>query len=633
VSWVIPAAYHLFENGENVCFGIPVADMAFDKWQQDFMPMIMATRYRDLLYDDGPGSRGGKFNAIRFRNGAWLRFLAASSRPKSIVSYTTRVLCATEVDGYSEAGRLSKETDPLALMESRTESYGEFAEIYLECTTSEESGKIWQEVGGGTSTRIVVGCPLCGCWGELDRDAQGEELGEAWEERKKTLTELYSGPELAPVGALPRGFLVGWEDGADEVAAALGAAWQCGVCGERFDDDARVRALEGAQAIHWGQVLDIRSGEISGEPVPTFTLSFRWCAAHNAFKTAAYLGSVMWKAARERDQLRAEKRVANVHWAMPPRPVVEDEELLTVAAVGQRATGWPRGLVPAWAELVTWGLDLGKYIFHYTATAWALDGTSLVIDYGVLETNAREIGEEAGFDLGFGMWADRLGMGWAKEGSAETVFAATGLVDSGRYASQAYKACRTWSKNTAAGGGLWFASKGYGQSQERDRYYRQPKSTGSVVVKLGDNYHWVKLAGSGVLLVEYNADHFKSWVHERLRTPDEVSGHMRLFGQDFEHVQFSNHLTAEQEILVKGIRQWQKVRGNNHFLDSTSLSCIAAATRGVRAVPMAREPRAQSGGTAAVRSGVSVPVAPAVTGRPSGRRIVRMGPRRILGRR
>src|SRR5690606_20909620 len=57
--FVQPILYHLFEVGEKVGCGVPNLDMVSDKWQEDLLPAIEASRYRDYLPRTGRGSKGG----------------------------------------------------------------------------------------------------------------------------------------------------------------------------------------------------------------------------------------------------------------------------------------------------------------------------------------------------------------------------------------------------------------------------------------------------------------------------------------------------------------------------------------------------------------------------------------------
>ena len=48
MCYAIPVAYHLFELAETVIIGLPDMRMANDKWERDLLPIISASRYREL---------------------------------------------------------------------------------------------------------------------------------------------------------------------------------------------------------------------------------------------------------------------------------------------------------------------------------------------------------------------------------------------------------------------------------------------------------------------------------------------------------------------------------------------------------------------------------------------------------
>jgi hypothetical protein len=91
LGFVIPTMYLLFERRETVILGVPTLDMWRDKWRIDLLPVIKASRYKDLLPSKGGGSREGDSILFEFRNGAHLRFMTgggddqsrAASRPRT----------------------------------------------------------------------------------------------------------------------------------------------------------------------------------------------------------------------------------------------------------------------------------------------------------------------------------------------------------------------------------------------------------------------------------------------------------------------------------------------------------------------------------------------------------------------
>jgi len=70
--------------------------------------------------------------------------------------------------------------------------------------------------------------------------------------------------------------------------------------------------------------------------------------------------------------------------------------------------------------------------------------------------------------------------------------------------------------------------------------------TGSVVRLIGEGYQANWLPAEQLLLLEVDADHWKSWVHQRLATPLDQRGAMTLFhATAVEHLSLAKHLTAE----------------------------------------------------------------------------------------
>jgi hypothetical protein len=168
--FVIPLLYHLFEIGETVICGIPDMDMAADKWREVILPVIERSRYRRLLPRLGRGSRGGRIEAIQFRNGVTLKFMSGGGGDKSRAGFTSKVVVITETDGLDRAGKGSRESDKIKQLEARTRAYGNRKRIYLECTVSTEQGRTWQEYQSGTKSRILLPCPHCHAWVTPERE-------------------------------------------------------------------------------------------------------------------------------------------------------------------------------------------------------------------------------------------------------------------------------------------------------------------------------------------------------------------------------------------------------------------------------------------------------------------------------
>ena len=624
ISYVVPALYELFEKSNTVIGGVPMLDMAHDKWDCDFKPAIEQTRFAELMPLKGAGSRGGKLNSVRFRHGPVLRFMGASGSDASVFGYTAPSLVATEIDQY---GRIRSETsraaNKLSEMKGRLLSFGESMRIFQECTVSFEDGAVWQGyTHSSTASVLMTQCPHCGGWF-------------CWE----------------------RGNLVGWRDAETEGTAYRGARWVCLLCSETITEAQRVAMHQPGQGrlVHKGQAVD-RQGNVLGRGPDTRSFGFRWTAGNNLFYDCHFLGRQEWLAKRSDDPEDAERKMCQQFWTVPPPPPKLSEESITLDNVTERAQGFPRGLVPAWAELVTWGVDVHRYLLYYTVAAWRKDGTGLVIDYGVIETLAKQLGEEEGLELAFAQWDEQLGVGWAREGTGEVVTATAGGVDTGYARESVIKAIRKYSGRASSGGSLWYATRGYGCTQHRDKIYRAPKKSTrprkGTTIAVGENYHWeqtvINKRRQQVLL--FDADKFKSWVHARLNTPDGHKGALRIYGADHEHFEFAKHLTAEQLVTEKGVTRWRAIRDANHWFDSTVGASLVARVKGVTVTPtgdlsetdltpLLKLPAGQEGGRtkdegqrAREEAAREQPVVRPAAG--PGRRVpmVRMGSRRIVRR-
>ncbi len=134
-------------------------------------------------------------------------------------------------------------------------------------------------------------------------------------------------------------------------------------------------------------------------------------------------------------------------------------------------------------------------------------------------------------------------------------------------------------------------AKGYGVGQQRMRPYSQPKSTGATITKIGEGWHACRLTSPRVQLVEVDVDHWKSWLHARLRTPKGDPGSFKLFkvNNANEHLSFAKHLVSERQVEEfdprKGkIVRWELVQRANHWLDAAMLACVAGNIAGVRLI-------------------------------------------------
>jgi hypothetical protein len=138
---------------------------------------------------------------------------------------------------------------------------------------------------------------------------------------------------------------------------------------------------------------------------------------------------------------------------------------------------------------------------------------------------------------------------------------------------------------------------GRGAAQQRHQWYNRPTSTGSTVRHIGEGYHINLLRAEKLRLVEIDADHWKSWIHQRLTTPLGGNGAMTLFEASPQtHLALAKHLTAEvkTEEFVSGkgvVVKWERLRKQNHWFDALYNASAAGHYCGVRLVDDAKPGR------------------------------------------
>lgn len=538
MCYVAPVMYHLFELQETVIIGLPTMQMAADKWTEDLLPAIEASRFRDLLPTTGEGSKGGMVKrAIRFRNDVTLRFMTSGGGDKQRAGYTARVLAVTETDGMDEASETSREADKIEQLEGRTRAYGASKRIYLECTASIERGRIWQEIINGTDSRIYRPCPQCG---------------------------QYVSPE--------RDHLIGWQDAESELEAAEKSAFYCPSCGVLWSEDERRVAASHGVLVHKGQQV-LPTGDVIGDLPKTKTLGFRWSAVDNPFTTAADLGAEEWKAARDSFSDNAEKKMRQFVWCLPWVPPSLDDIQLDWSAIKDRSDRLLKGIVPPETCAMTVGVDIGKRLAHWVAVAWMTNKFCHVLDYGRFDIAFDELGAERALTAALRDFRDLCESGWGGQGDR--------VVPDAVWIDSAYTT-ETVRSFVRESGPRYLPTIGRGTGQYAGQYAK-PKSSGKVVREIGEEYHieWVDRDQCHVVII--NADHWKEFVHRRMLTPVGKPGAMTLFDSQGDkncHTRFAKHMVSERQVeefvVGKGrVTKWVAEHSNNHWFDAMYLASAA----------------------------------------------------------
>ena len=543
-GFVIPTLYHLFEIGENVVCGVPDIDIAADKWVEDFRPAIEKTRYVSLIPKSGSGSRGGKVRAIKFRNGATLRFMTGGGGDKSRSAFTSRVLVITETDGLAAIGGTSVEADKIKQMMGRLLSYGDRGICYMECTVSTDDGLTWiNQIEKGTGSEIYCKCSACKEWVKPDRED-----------------------------------VKGWEGADDEIDAEEGR-WTCPSCQviieDSDDNDERRRMNRHRMIVHRGQSID--SGEIVGDKPKTRLFSFRYGAFNNMFLRGKDLAAKEWQNSREDDEENADREMEQFFYARPPKRTVEKEGMIKVGRICKRQGETGRGIVPDNTAVLTVGVDVMKYILYYTVIAWLKDGTGLVIDYGTRDVPSHDMPTDKAIMIALRSFRENIvEPGFPMEKGKGRLVPTQTWVDRGWKTDIIQAFCDE-------SGNRFHPVKGYGTSQ--DKTYTVPQSA----IKTGLDYCFVrrKTTKGDVIYVRINADEWKSRVWDSFGCPTTEFRALSLFKDaEIAHKTYARHLTSEmaQSAFVRGkgvVKKWIKLRDQNHYFDTTYIACCASHYCGI----------------------------------------------------
>jgi phage terminase large subunit GpA-like protein len=481
--------------------------------------------------------------------------MSGGGKDQKRAGFTARVLVVTEVDGLDVSSEGSREADKLKQLEGRTRAYGSRKRIYLECTASIPTGRIWTEYLGGTETKIVVPCPGCGAWTTPERE-----------------------------------HLALWQQ-ADEIAARDEARWICPGCGILWDDSARKQANLQAKTIHRGQMI-LPDGSIVGDHPRTPTLGFRWNAFNNLLIATADIAADEWRAAKAIDEENATKEMRQFVWAQPYASTDAPQAAIAVELIMRRQSAYQRGQLPPATEMVSVGIDCGKYLCHWAVVAWTTDARGHLIDYGRQEVPSSSMAVGPALRLALRELRDQLTQGWVDPETNTPRPPDIVCVDAGWEPEHIYEHCND---STAE----WWPTKGLGLGQQDQVRYAQPKNTGAVVKEVGDGWHISKLTG-GIRLLEFDADHWKSRVHSGLECHVESSGSLVLFQADErDHLSLAKHLTAEErvETFAKGRGSqiaWVRKNRNNHWFDALALAVMGADFQGLEWTPATATPEPKS---------------------------------------
>ena len=269
-----------------------------------------------------------------------------------------------------------------------------------------------------------------------------------------------------------------------------------------------------------------------------------------------------------------------------------------------------RGEVPEDAMYLVLSCDVQKHTIPWVLRGWGARATSWLVDYGYLRGDTTE--EDV-----WGALGDLLTT------PVQGIPIKLAFIDSGFRPGKTdtlpinriYEFCRRFMRRVRP-------TKGSSAPM------RVPLLLSKIEVRRKDG----KAAKFGLDLIRLDTDHWKCWVHERLRWPEDRIGGWHIF-KNIED-DYCHQLVSEARMkLPTGKVEWVQRSRDNHFLDCEAMQAAAGYLLNVQRIPLLQknaQKRTHESGKEPetkpeVASGLEAPPPPQQhqTGGRRGRRIIR----------
>lgn len=495
---VIPTLWQTCELNETTVLGIPEADMADNKWQNDFVKIMEnSPRLRGYLPRRGSGSKGGKIkDSVELSNGVPIKIMTRGGADTAKAGYTTRFVNITEAAGFSYASDASEESDTLRQLKARMRSYDvDQRRMIIEGTLTIESELPWRLKGDNedkplsTMSRLLSPCPHCEVW-------------------------------ISP----GRNDFHGWQEARSDQEAADNASFYCPACGEELTEDDRKESNGDLKLVHLGQSIDSK-GEIVGDLIKTSTLWFHWSQWHNLLIKSASSAVEEWTAAQldeeTTDHQNAERELCQFIWSNCYEPPEIDEIKLKKEDVIGRAHEFPRSQLPQGTKCLGLGVDIRTVEIHYCVIAFVGDGSGVAIDFDIVPPHI-ELGVERGIEAGLIDLRDKI----LSKGYGGKV-PKYGFIDARWKPTMVRKFVL---ESRRLGFRHWYPSFGFGQSTSAIRGgYNEPTRLSASVTFIGDQYYMRSAPRHRVQGANVNADEWKGRLHDALAISRDRPGSLQLY--------------------------------------------------------------------------------------------------------
>jgi phage terminase large subunit GpA-like protein len=451
------------------------------------------------------------------------------------------------VDEYDEMlGNVHQQGGPLGLVERRGDTYADFC-CCVTSTPKRGRAPIEKDSSGlqfwGVSDAIDIESPIWQLW------QQGTRHHWCW---PCPHCEEYF---------VPRFNLLRYPLKASPLEAARQTFLECPSCGGVITDEHKTEMNARGRYVAPGQAID-KGGEVSGDAYESKAISFWVSGLASPFVTMGERIAVLRESEQSGDAAMVQQAVNAGFGELYSPGGGEVPEWMEIKEKSLAAT-YVRGEVPADVLYLTLAVDVQRHALPWVVRGWGARASSWLVNYGYLRGDTTE--EEVWAALGdlltqpIGGLPIRLAFidSGFRPGKTDTL-----------PLNRVYEFCRRFPRRVRP-------TKGSSAPM------RTPLLLSKIEVRRKDG----RAANFGLDLVRLDTDHWKSWVHERLRWPqDHIGGWHVPKGIDDD---YCHQIVSEARLkLPTGKVEWVQRHRDNHFLDVEAMQAACGYLLNVQRIPL-----------------------------------------------
>ena len=365
---------------------------------------------------------------------------------------------------------------------------------------------------------------------------------------------------------VPRFNLLRYPLKAAPLEAARETFLECPKCGGVITDAHKADMNARGRYVAPGQTIDV-AGVVSGEVPESKAISFWVSGLASPFVTFGERVAVLVEAQRSGDAAMVQQAVNAGFGELYSPGGGEVPEWMEIKEKS-RQSEYQRGEVPERVLYLTLAVDVQRQSMPWVLRGWGARATSWLVNYGYLrgDTTEEEIWQALG-DLvsepvdGMPIKLTFIDSGF-RPGKTDTL-----------PLNRIYEFCRRFPRRVRP-------TKGSSAPM------RTPLLFSKIEVSRKDG----KAAKYGLDLVRLDTDHWKSWVHERLRWPEDQTGSWNIFkGVDDD---YCHQIVSEARLKQPtGRVEWVQRSRANHFFDCEAMQAAAGYLLNVQRIPLQNRDR------------------------------------------